>query len=208
MSRPALLEGLDPGNAPLTLRAHDGSVLPMNLERWLATPSAVDEVLLDRAVGPVLDVGCGPGRHVAALTARGVLALGVDSSTNAVQIAVNRGIPVLRRSIFDPLPGTGRWRTLLILEGSIGIGGDPSALLARGVELLHRRGRMLVEVAPPGAQTRTLDARLESAGRTTPWFPWALVALDALPHLCELAGLRIAESWKGDGRWFAGLYRE
>ncbi len=202
MTWPALLEDVAP---ELLLRADDGSSIPMNLQRWLDAPSAGDEGLMDRAIGPVLDVGCGPGRHVAALSARGVMAMGVDASPNAVKIAVNQGVPVLQRSIFDHLPGTGRWGTLLMLDGSIGIGGDPPALLARGVELLHRRGQMLVEVGPPGSPTRRLNARLESAGQATPWFPWALVGMDSIPHLAKNAGMRVAETWEGEGRWFAGL---
>jgi len=196
---------LDAVGPDLLLRADDGSAIPMNLQRWLDRPSADDEGLLDRAVGPVLDVGCGPGRHVAALSARGVLAMGVDASPNAVQIATGNGVPVLRRSIFDALPGTGRWGTLLMLDGSIGIGGDPRALLARGVELLHRRGRILVEVGPQGSGSRRLNARLEAGGRSTPWFPWALVGMDAVPGLALGVGLVVAETWEGDGRWFAGL---
>jgi SAM-dependent methyltransferase len=204
VNRVPLLDAVGPD---LLLRADDGSATDMNLKRWLDRPSAEDEGLLDRAVGPVLDVGCGPGRHVAALSARGVMAMGVDASPNAVRIATDNGVPVLRRSIFDALPGTGRWGTLLMLDGSIGIGGDPMALLNRGVELLHRRGRILVEVGPPGSGSRRLNARLEAGGRATPWFPWALVGLDAVPGLAQAAGLGVAETWKGDGRWFAGLNR-
>ncbi len=179
----------------------------MNLMSWLDATSPEDEDVLDRVVGPVLDVGCGPGRHVAALAGRGVLALGVDASLHAVQIAVNRGVPVLKRSVFGPLPGTGRWATLLILDGSIGIGGDPAALLKRGVELLDRGGLMLVEVDRPGSRSCILTARLESGTQATEWFPWAFVSADSLKDLAQECRLAVRDIWRGGERWFASLVK-
>src|SRR5205823_333854 len=82
-----------------------------------------------RAVGPVLDVGCGPGRHVLALARRGVLAVGVDVTPAAVRYARARGAPVFRGSVFAAVPGVGHWRTALLLDGNIGIGGRPVVLL-------------------------------------------------------------------------------
>lgn len=193
--------------AELLLRADDGSTLPMNLERWLAETSDTDEWLLERAVGPVLDVGCGPGRHVAALSHRGVMAMGVDASPHAVDIAVSRGVPVLRRSIFDPLPGTGRWGTLLILDGSIGIGGDPAALLRRGSQLLRRGGQVLAEIGEPGSPGRVVNARLESSGQASAWFPWALVNLETLQAAAGSCGLQVHETWCREDRWFAALVK-
>ncbi|HEY3143875.1 MAG TPA: class I SAM-dependent methyltransferase, partial [Acidimicrobiales bacterium] len=55
------------------------------------------------AAGPVLDVGCGPGRLVHALLARGRAALGIDLSPSAVAEAKARGALVLRRDVFAPL---------------------------------------------------------------------------------------------------------
>ena len=51
----------------------------------------------DRARGPVLDVGCGPGRHVHHLARRGVLAIGIDVSRDAVRLARRRGASVILR---------------------------------------------------------------------------------------------------------------
>lgn len=49
--------------APTVLRALDGTVLTLALDRWLRSPAPEEGAVLDRAVAPVLDVGCGPGRH-------------------------------------------------------------------------------------------------------------------------------------------------
>lgn len=86
--------------------------------------------------GTVLDVGCGPGRLVAELAARGRPALGIDVSEAAVAHTARLGGQALRRSVFEPLPGEGRWDTALLLDGNVGIGGDPAALLHRMAQLL------------------------------------------------------------------------
>ena len=84
-----------------SLRPHarlaDGTSVPLPLERYLGPADATDEQLLDGLSGPVLDVGCGPGRHLRALAARGVFALGVDLSPVAVELAVGRRRPRDRR---------------------------------------------------------------------------------------------------------------
>ncbi|MGH9215053.1 MAG: methyltransferase domain-containing protein, partial [Acidimicrobiales bacterium] len=108
-----------------------GEAIELPVERWHGPPDEVELALLDTLPDPVLDVGCGPGRMVAALGAAGRPALGVDPSPAAVAEAVRRRAAVLARSVFGPLPGEGRWGTVLLLDGSIGIGGDPEALLNR-----------------------------------------------------------------------------
>jgi hypothetical protein len=61
---------------PPCLRTTDGRVLPLDLDRWLGPITPEDQAVLDLVRGPVLDVGCGPGRHVLALAERGTMALG------------------------------------------------------------------------------------------------------------------------------------
>jgi SAM-dependent methyltransferase len=164
--------------------------------------------VLALATGPVLDVGCGPGRHVSALAARGVMALGLDITPSAVRLARTRGVLVLERSVFDHLPGKGRWGSVLLLDGNIGIGGDAAALLARIVGLLRIGGRVLAEVEGPAPPSEQVTVRLEHLGRPGPWFRWARVGTDQLPALAEAAGLRVVDVWSGGGRWFARLDRD
>ena len=39
-----------------------------------------EQRVLDHVIGPALDIGCGPGRHLVALAERRVFALGIDIS--------------------------------------------------------------------------------------------------------------------------------
>ena len=129
-------DALRAGRGPLFLRRADGWLLPLDVERWCAEADAADLEVLRCCEGPVLDVGCGPGRLVAALGALGHRALGIDVSEAAVAHTAGRGGQALLRSVFDPLPGTGRWGTALLMDGNLGIGGDPPALLDRMAQLL------------------------------------------------------------------------
>ncbi|GGP33836.1 class I SAM-dependent methyltransferase [Saccharothrix coeruleofusca] len=177
--------------------------VPLPVGRWRGEADAADEVLLRACGGPTVDLGCGPGRLVAALVRRGVVALGVDSSAVAVALTRSRGAPAVRRDLFGRLPGAGRWSHALLADGNIGIGGDPVALLRRAGKLLRRGGSVLVEVDPPGCGLRRERARIAGG----PWFDWARLDAAALAAAARRAGLRPGWVVERDGRWFAEVVR-
>ena len=154
------------------LRTVDGRTLEWDVDRWMAPADHVDESLLDRTIGPVLDVGCGPGRHVSSLLSRGVEALGIDTSPTAVRLARRRGAPVAHQSIFDAVPDTGRWRCGLLLDGSIGIGGNPESLLRRVSGVLSKRWP-----APGGDRAPTAGVRRSPCACRDRRQQWSLVSL-------------------------------
>ena len=192
------------GHAPC-LRSDDGEVLPTPAERWFAPVTSAERRLLERATGPVLDVGCGPARHALVLAESGIVSLGIDISVPALAVARERGAPVLHRSIFDRIPGHGRWGTALLLDGNIGIGGEPSVLLRRIADLLRVHGQALVEVEAPGTPPQRQRVRLEHDGTAGPWFEWSRVGADAIEDLALEAGMRVGEVWTDSARWFAQL---
>ncbi len=182
------------GDAHL-LHERDGRRSPLGHARWLAPPCPVDEVIADAAVGPVLDIGCGPGRLLDALTLRGKEAMGIDLSPAAVALARGRGRNVLLGSVFDSVPG--HWATALLLDGSVGIGGNPAALLKRVRALADVA---IVEVDPPGAGTRAGRVRIEAGDLASRWFDWAHVDATGVGALGDLQRIeRIGD------RWFAWL---
>ena len=196
-------EALRHRNVALVLRTADGRGLPLQVDRWCGRPDAADEELLRRCRGPVLDVGCGPGRLTVALTERGIPALGVDISPAAVARVRQGGAPALHRSIFDPLPGP--WATVLLADGNIGIGGRPARLLRRCAELLAPGGRVIVE-AEPGDVDERLTAWLEHPdSRRGPAFPWARMGAAALLRAAADAGLQVAGNWGHADREFVCL---
>ena len=189
------------------LRTIDGRVLPTRADRWLAPLAQEDEEVLSRAVPPVLDVGCGPGRHVLALAERGVLALGIDITPTALDRARRRGAPVLARSVFDRVPGAGRWASALLLDGNVGIGAEPAVLLERVSALLEPGGIVLVELEPPGTTGRAETVQLDIGGMDGPWFAWTALGADELGVPAAVAGLVVEDVWARADRWFGMLRR-
>ncbi|MCM1976331.1 MULTISPECIES: bifunctional 2-polyprenyl-6-hydroxyphenol methylase/3-demethylubiquinol 3-O-methyltransferase UbiG [Streptomyces] len=199
-------DALRTGRGPLFLRRADGWLLPLDVERWCAAADAVDLEVLRRCEGAVLDVGCGPGRLVAALGAQGRPALGIDVSEAAVARTVRLGGQALRRSVFDPLPAEGRWGTALLIDGNVGIGGDPAALLDRIAQLLCEGGLLIVETVPGlDLDERVLVRVTDARGATGSPFPWARIGTPALLRLAQRAGWRAEGQWTVGGRSFAAL---
>ena len=187
------------------LELTNGERVELPVERWTEDSGEGDEVLLDACTGPTLDIGCGPGRLTAALTGRGIAALGVDSSHTAVRLTRRRGAVALRRNVFDRIPGEGRWRHALLADGNIGIGGDPSALLRRAAELIAPDGDILIELDPPGQGLRHERVRLRPGHAEVGWFTWAWVDADAIAGVAALATLRVDWISRRGHRWFARL---
>lgn len=194
------------GRARPEVEHADGSRTPLHVDDWLMIRPG-DISIVDRCQGATLDVGSGPGRLTVALGERGIPALGIDVTPYAVHLARTAGALALLRDVFGHVPGAGRWMTVLLADGNIGIGGDPVALLRRVSELLTPLGRALVEVQPPGAELRREDVRLRHGDQTSAWFPWAYVGMDQIAGLAEAAGLALAETWVAHGRWFTVLRR-
>ncbi|GGO94989.1 class I SAM-dependent methyltransferase [Wenjunlia tyrosinilytica] len=195
------------GRGPLFLRRDDGWLLPLEVERWCAHADEADMTVLRRCEGAVIDIGCGPGRLVAAVARQGHPALGVDLSPAAVARTVSAGGTALCRSVFDRLPGEGRWGTALLLDGNIGIGGDPHALLRRVARLVDTGGLLLVEAASADVDERVRVRVDDGRGGLGGSFPWARLGLRALRRHSEATGWRAAREWTAGGRSFLELRR-
>ncbi|MFJ8039374.1 methyltransferase domain-containing protein [Kitasatospora sp. NPDC096147] len=201
-------EAIRAGRGPLWLRRADGGRQLLDVERWCAPPDAADRTVLERCVRigrPVLDVGCGPGRLVAELLALGVPALGIDLTEAAVERTRRSGGSALHRSVFDRVPGEHRWGAVVLLDGNLGIGGDPAALLRRLAQLVSPEGWLFVETESEPVDER-VRVRIEGgAGRLGPPFVWARLGPGALARRAAAAGLVETARWVSRGRSFTAL---
>ncbi|WP_377644612.1 methyltransferase domain-containing protein [Oryzobacter terrae] len=191
-------DGPDPGPAPR----------PLEVDRFLAGADRVERRLLASTTGSVLDVGCGPGRMVAEARRTGRAALGVDVSPESVRLATDRGLPVHCGSVFDDVPGAGTWEVVLLLDGNVGIGGDPTLLLLRSAELASPTACLVVETALERHRDRRFTARVSSpvsggSGR----FPWAEVGAEALVAAAGLSGWTRVREVRRRRRTFVVLTR-
>ncbi|MDI5903855.1 methyltransferase domain-containing protein, partial [Streptomyces sp. 12257] len=201
-------QALRTGQGPLFLRRSDGWLLLLELERWCAAADAADLEVLRRCEGAVLDVGCGPGRLVAALGARGRRVLGIDVSEAAVARTVALGGQALRRSVFESVPGESRWGTALLIDGNVGISGDPQALLDRMAQLLAPGGLLIAEtVTDPDVDERVQVRVADARGATGDPFPWARLGSPALLRHAARTDWAPVDQWTAGGRSFVSLRR-
>ena len=183
-----------------------GRQRPLATRRWRGAVDDTDRaLLLDRCRGRTIDVGCGPGRLVAELTAIDVSALGIDISPEAVRQARRRGALAIRRDVFAPVPGEGRWDCALLADGNIGIGGYPEDLLRRVGRIVRPGGRVVVELGPVGTDVVRHRWRLRVGSLLTPEFDWAAVGLDAIDRLAHATGFEIDDQATAGDRHVAVL---
>lgn len=199
------------------IRHEDGEVRVLPAHRWLgarcpsngglvdALDEAFDEAVAQMCSGPTIELGCGPGRLVARLFERGIPALGIDRSATAIRLAGRGGAPALLGDVFEPLPGMGRWQTVLLVDGNVGLGGDPGRILGRAAELLRRGGRCVAEFEADAIGIRARWVRLESACDVGPWFRWASVGVDSAATLAAQVGLTLTGVRLIGGRVVASL---
>lgn len=207
MSAMAAYESVLRSGSEFWVRVPDGRLLALPVQRWLDDATPCDGAMLDLCVDPTLDIGCGPGRLTRALTDRGIDALGIDLSPEAVRLAVSRGVPALQADVFAELPREGTWASILLADGNIGIGGDPVPLLRRCTELLTADGSVIVEVDPPGSGITRGRVHVTADGLQG-WMPWATVAAEALPAVAADADMVVRTSTvTPSGRHMAQLVR-
>lgn len=194
----------------ITLRRTDGGSdsIRLDVDDWRREATDADGSALDGATAPVLDVGCGPGRMVRAAAARALPALGIDVLAEAIALTSADGTPALLRSVFDRLPLEGRWGTVLLIDGNVGIGGDPESLLRRCRALLEPGGSVVIEVADePYLLDHALYTAVLDSGHESAPFPWARVGRLAIDAVAHAAGLSVTDRWRADGRHFVRAER-
>lgn len=177
--------------------------------------TAGERALVAALRGPVLDVGCGPGRLVTAARSLGLDAVGIDVDPEAVRLARESGGEAIHGSVFDAaaaLDATARrgpgWGGALVVDGNIGIGGDPVSLLARIWELTAPDALAWVETAAKPWINHRFTARvLDARGRESGAFPWAAVGWQVLPALANACGWDTLATRSLEGRVFCQLRR-
>lgn len=182
--------------------------VPLGVHAWRARADDTDLALLEHCEGPTLDIGCGPGRMAAELFRRGLHATGIDVAAEAIRMARSRGVVALLADVFAPLPAEGLWRTVLLADGNIGIGGDPDRLLRRVHDVLEPGGRVVAELAPSGATDGRHRVTVETDGVHSAPFWWGVVTSAGVASLAAGAGFVACELHAAGHREFAVLRKD
>lgn len=182
----------------LVLEVADGEAGPALHPEWFFRDFAQWESL-DRALlplvtrGPALDLGCGAGRAALYLQRRGVPVTAVDASPGAVEVCRRRGVADVRLGDANDPPDDQRWGAVLLLCGSLGLGGSWQGcrrMLARLAEL-SAPGAVLVgdSVTPSGPPQVRLRIRYRHL--VSPWWSQYNIAASQMPALVDGTGWAI-----------------
>ena len=203
-------KALADGSGTLTLRPdsseQEADAVDFDVRSWCEEASPLERSLLQSLQGPVLDVGCGPGRLLAAAQRMGLPALGIDTSAEAVRRARGRGARVLEQSVFAPLPQPGLWQSIILLDGNVGIGGGITSLLRRCSQLIAPQGTLLVEVEADEDMDTVYSAVLEDGdGNQSESFRWARTGSAGLVSRARRSGWTVTAIQRLNGRVFCRL---
>lgn len=182
------------------IQAHDAAWYLVPREDW----STVERWGCDQAVGRVLDVGCGAGRHAVALQAAGHDVVGVDPSPGAVAVARDRGAHVIEGTVREVPADVGPFDTIVLMGNNLGLIGagdsgrrflaDLAGLAAPGALLIgsgldphdtsapahlayHERNRR------QGRLPGQVRMRVRHRSIATPWFDYVLRSPEELTEV-------------------------
>ncbi|MBO0729731.1 MAG: class I SAM-dependent methyltransferase [Acidimicrobiaceae bacterium] len=176
--------------------------------------------------GRVLDVGCGPGRVVLHLQARGIEVVGIDISPLAVRVARARGVRDARvLALEDAGPALGTFRTVVMFGSNFGLLRSRDA----APRLLRHLGRVTAEDArilagsmdaymtddpvhlayhernrARGRMAGQLRIRIRHLQYATPWFDYLLASPAEMAELAMAGGWRL-ERTIGAGPYYVGV---
>ena len=103
--------------------------------------------------GPLVDLGCGPGRDLAAFAATGTLCLGVDLSVGMLAVAARRGLPVVRGDLREPPIQPGSVGTVYSCAALLHVPREQvPATLRAWRALLRPGGRLLLSTSLGGGE--------------------------------------------------------
>lgn len=164
--------------------------------------------LLTDLDGPVLDLGCGAGRHALELQQRGLNVVGIDNSPGAIAVCRERGLRDVRLAdLTDPPAAQQQWGTILLMCGNLGLAGgwdETRALLRQLANCARTNAVLIADTVDPTtadneehlAYMRTMHERglplglvrlrLRLAERVTPW--WNLLNVPAVDLETLVAG--------------------
>ena len=127
---------------------------------YFQPPPETEQRLLGQLSGPVLDVGCGPGRHLLWLQEQG---------TEAVEVARERGCPDVRvMSVFDLDFKPRTFNGVIMMFNNMGIGGTEEGtrrMLSALLDVTAPGGKLLAAVRDPLATDKPVHLAYHQANR-------------------------------------------
>lgn len=203
-------------STPYIIRRDDGFVSKGSLKEYFATwLEPIEEAVVHRVKGRILDVGCGAGRHLLYFQDRGFEIVGIDRSPYAIKVCKESGAQQAEvMDVFENTLDAHSFDTILLFGHNIGIGGNLEGgkklfqvlrqlVKPAGVLLLttnditrtqkdlhleyHQRNKAL------GHYPGEIKIRIEYRDLIGDWFQWLHVEPEVLKELAAATGWELTE---------------
>jgi SAM-dependent methyltransferase len=222
----ALMDHFQGKPAHELIERSDGYVdVSAGADTYFAEPAGQQCRVLEYAVGRVLDVGCGAGRHALYLQEQGREVVGIDVSPLAIEVCRRRGLRDARVMAVDEIDGSfGKFDSVVMLGNNLGLLGS-AAHGRRILKQLHRvvvpGGRLIGETLDPyqsgDPDHLTYHAANRARGRMggqvrmrvrykkykSPWYDYLFLSRDELEALLDGTRWRLAEVIASSGSGYA-----
>jgi 2-polyprenyl-3-methyl-5-hydroxy-6-metoxy-1,4-benzoquinol methylase len=212
----ALLDHLEGRAAHELIERDDGYIdVSAGAQTYFTEPTDEQRLVVDQAVGRVLDVGCGAGRFALYLQKRGHEVVGIDVSPLAVEVCRRRGLRDARAMSVDEVDSSlGMFDTVLMLGNNLALlesAAGAKRILRRLYGVVFPAGRIIGNTLDP-YQTEDPDHRAYQAANRgqgwmggqirmrvrykrhkSPWFDYLFMSRDELEELLKGTGWCLKE---------------
>jgi SAM-dependent methyltransferase len=209
----------------------DGYVSVTDAVVYFAAPagwSAAERWGCDHAVGRVLDIGCGAGRHAIPLSQAGHEVIGIDTSPGAVEVSRARGIRAVQSSIRDIPASVGMFSTILLAGNNLGLLGEPGQaknILNHLADIATPQARLIGSGIDPyatenpthlayhgwnrerGRPAGLIRMRVRDGVITTDWFDYSFYSVDELTDIVATTRWALHSVQRQDGSYCVRLDR-
>lgn len=184
---------------------------PLNLAFYLDCRLEPYEVnVLKAARGKVLDMGCGAGRIIKYLGAKGISVTGFDVDPHCIKLCKEQGLKDVHHTDFEHFKTLGVFDTLLLLNRSAGMTGTLEGLkklLYKSKECCSPDGVLIFDSLKEPNESdqessyKEMMLRHKYAGRYDKWFPWICISKGYMEKLLQESGWEIIDTIQGDDRY-------
>ncbi len=207
------------------LQEDSGASYFVELENWEES----ERLAIHRAMGPVLDVGCGAGRVGLYLKEEDIEYHGIDSSKGAIEVCKARGLMNVYEMSVEHLDfDDGYFKTIILYGNNFGLMGKPEGVV-KMLENLHKvtsddaiilagsrdpqitdnlehltyHKRNINAGRPPGF----VKLRMKYKDHISDWWYLLLANQKLMDELAQRAGWKLCETF-GPDNYYVGLVKK
>lgn len=172
-------------------------------------------VMVDLAFGKTLDIGSGCGSHTLLLQEKGLEVQGVEMSSGACEVAIERGVYSIINDDFRNLPEE-KFDTLSLVMNGIGIVGSVQGLqesLTKFKKMLNPNGQVVFDTTDisylkkkqkDNSYFGEVKFQFEYRNFKGDWFSWVYFDTKKLKEICNSMGWNMQVVFHEDDEHYVG----